>query len=143
VVNFGLFLAAFRLMTAAAIQTSCLWIGVITAAVLWELLQLVGGIYINHVYRHATSVYSQFALVIALFVWLHLGAQVTLYAAEINVVITRRLWPRSLLGPPEAPADQRTLTGLAKIEERDQIEQVDVSFENQEAGLPPGSARRD
>lgn len=128
-VNFGLFLAAFRFMTAATIATSCLWIGVGTAAVLWEILQLVGGLYINHVYRHASSLYSQFAIVIALLIWLRLGAQVTLYAAEINVVITRRLWPRSLFGPPEAPADRQTLTGLAKVEERDATEQVDVSFE--------------
>jgi uncharacterized BrkB/YihY/UPF0761 family membrane protein len=129
-VNFGLFLAAFRLMTAATIPTRCLWIGVATAAVLWEILQLVGGLYINHVWRHASSVYSQFALVIALFVWLHLGAQITLYSAEINVVLARRLWPRSLFGPPEEPADQKTFTALAKVEERDPSEQVDVSFED-------------
>lgn len=133
-VNVALFLCAFRFMTAASIGTSCLWIGVITAAVLWEILQLVGGLYINHVYRHASSVYSQFALVIALFVWLHLGAQVTLYAAEINVVVTRRLWPRNLFGPPEGRADQEALTGLAKIEERDRIEQIDVSFESEGTG---------
>lgn len=132
-VNFGLFLAAFRMMTAATVGTSCLWIGVGTAAVLWEILQLVGGLYINHVYRHASSVYSQFALVIALFVWLHLGAQITIYAAEINVVLQRRLWPRSLFGAPESAADQQTFTALAKVEERDPTEQVDVSFEDRQA----------
>ncbi len=94
-VNFGLFLSAFRFMTSATIATSCLWIGVVVAAVFWEILQLVGGIYINHVYRHASPVGAQFGIVIALLVWLHLGAQITLYAAEINVVATRRLWPRS------------------------------------------------
>jgi YihY family inner membrane protein len=127
-VNFALFLCAFRFMTSATIGTSCLWIGVVTASVLWEVLQLVGGIYINHVYRHASSVYSQFALVLALLVWLRLGAQVTVYSAEINVVVTRHLWPRSLFGPPEEPADQETLTALAKVEERHETEQVDVSF---------------
>jgi membrane protein len=132
-VNFGLFLAAFRFMTAATIPTSCLWIGVGAAAILWEILQLVGGLYINHVWRHASSVYSQFALVIALFVWLHLGAQITLYAAEINVVLARRLWPRSLFGAPEWPADQKTFTALAKVEERDPTEQVDVTFEDGDA----------
>jgi len=128
-VNFALFLTAFRFMTSATIGTSCLWIGVVTATVLWEILQLVGGIYINHVYRHASSVYSQFALVIALLIWLRLGAQVTVYSAEINVVVTRHLWPRSLLGPPEEPADRETLTALAKVEERHQTEEVDVSFQ--------------
>jgi YihY family inner membrane protein len=129
IVNATLFVAAFRFLTSATIPTRCLWIGVAVAASLWEILQIVGGIYINHVYRHASSTYSQFALVIALLVWLHLGAQLTLYAAEINVVVARKLYPRSLLGPPEAPADQETLTALAKVEERDAREQVDVRFQ--------------
>ena len=128
-VNFVLFLAAFRFMTAAAVPTRCMWIGVGFAAVFWEILQVVGGIYINHVYRHASGTYSQFALVIALLVWLHLGAQVTMYAAEINVVLARHLWPRSLMGPPEAYADEKTLRALAKVEERHETEQVDVRFE--------------
>jgi YihY family inner membrane protein len=133
-VNFALFLAAFRFLTAAAVPTSCLWIGVAFAAVFWEILQVVGGLYINHVYRHAQGFYNQFALVIALILWLHLGAQLTMYAAEINVVLARRLYPRSLLGPPEASADQRTLRALAKVEERHDEEQVDVQFHP-----PPGA----
>ena len=94
----------------------------------WEILQVVGGIYINHVYRHASATNSQFALVIALLVWLHLGAQMTMYAAEINVVLARRLWPRSLIGPPDGAADEETLSALAKVEERHETEQVDVHF---------------
>jgi membrane protein len=129
IVNFGLFLAAFRFLTAASIPTRCLWIGVAFAAVFWEILQVGGGLYINHVVRHASPTGSQFAIVIALLVWLHLGAQVTLYAAEINVVVTRKLWPRHLIGPPQAPADEETLRALAKVEERDQSEQVDVHFQ--------------
>ncbi len=131
-VNFGLFLAAFRFLTAATIGTSCLWLGVVVASVFWEVLQVGGGLYINHVWRHATAVYSQFALVIAMLVWLHLGAQLTLYAAEINVVVTRKLWPRSLLGAPTKPADQETLTALAKVEERHDTERVEVEFDTAE-----------
>jgi inner membrane protein YhjD len=127
--NVGLFFAAFRLLTARTVPMSCLWVGVAVAAVAWEILQVVGGYYIGHVLKNTTGTYAQFGLVIALLVWLHLGAQVTLYAAEINVVVTRRLWPRSLFGPPEAPADKRALTALAKVEERHEEEQVDVSFE--------------
>jgi YihY family inner membrane protein len=145
IVNFGLFLAAFRFLTSATIPTRCLWIGVAFAAVVWETLQLVGGLYINHVYRHASSTYSQFALVIALLVWLNLGAQMTLYAAEINVVVARKLWPRSLIGPPEAPADEKTLTALAKVEERSDVEQVDVRFDHGEQSQaherPPAGSR--
>ena len=93
------------------------------------ILQLVGTIYIKHV-AHSTSAYGVFGTVIGLLVWLHLLAQMTLYAAEINVVVVRRLWPRSLLGPPDVPADQETLRALAKVEERHDDEQVDVRFTN-------------
>jgi inner membrane protein YhjD len=127
-VNFALYFAAFRLMTASSIRSRDLLIGVIVAAVVWTILQSIGGYYIGHVLKKASGVGAEFGLVIALLVWLHLGAQITLYAAEINVVLTRRLWPRSLFGPPEAPADKRTLRALAKVEERSDEQQVDVKF---------------
>ena len=128
VLNFSLFMAAFRLMTSRQIGTHCLWVGVTLAAVAWTGLQVLGGIYIGHVFKNSTSTYGFFGIVIALLVWLHLGAQITLYAAEVNVVITRRLWPRSLLGPPTSRADEKTLTDLAKVEERHDNEKVDVEF---------------
>jgi YihY family inner membrane protein len=130
-VNVALFTAAFRFLTSDTVPTRHMWVGVAFAAVFWTVLQFFGGIYINHVVRHASLVGEQFALVLGLLVWLHLGAQMTLYAAEINVVLARRLYPRSLFGPPDAPADEKTLTALAKVEERSDVEQVDVSFDRE------------
>jgi YihY family inner membrane protein len=127
-INFALFAAAFRMLTAPSVATSCLWIGVAIASVLWEILQYFGGYYLEHVVRHANSTYGTFALVLGLLVWLHLGAQTTVYAAEINVVLTRHLWPRRLFDPPR-PEDEKTLRHLAKIEERSQHETVDVHFQ--------------
>jgi len=121
-------LAAFRFMTSRTIATRCLWIGALLAAAAWTILQVLGGIYIGHVFKHSTSTYGFFGIVIALLVWLHLGAQVTLYSAEVNVVVARRLWPRSLLGPPSSRADEKTLRALAKVEERHETEKVDVEF---------------
>ena len=128
--NFALFFAAFRLMTADSVSSRELRTGVIVAGVLWEILQVLGGYYIGHVLKKSTGTYAQFGLVIALLVWLHLGAQLTLYAAEVNVVLKRRLWPRSMFGPPTAPADHETLRALAKVEERSEQEQVDVEFKH-------------
>jgi YihY family inner membrane protein len=128
-VNLCIFLAAFRFLTSATVPTRCLWLGVAVAAVFWEVLQFFGGYYVSHVLRHTSPLGAPFATVIALLVFLHLGAQVTLYAAEINVVVARRLWPRNLLGPPQAPADEETLRALAKVEERDETEHVDVEFQ--------------
>jgi hypothetical protein len=49
---------------------------------------------------------------------LYLGARLTLYAAEVNVVAARRLWPRSLLQPPFANADQPASVDLANQQHR-------------------------
>lgn len=127
--NLAMFAAAFRLLTTASVPTRCLSIGVIVAAILWELLQLAGGFYVDHVIRHATATYGLFATVIGLLAWLHLGAQATLYAAEINVVVARRLWPRSLFSPA-VRGDERTLEAIAKVEERSPAEKIDVRFEH-------------
>jgi YihY family inner membrane protein len=130
ILNFALFMAAFRFLTSDTIPLKSLWVGVLVAGVAWEILQVVGGIYIGHVFKHSKDTYGLFGIVIALLVWLHLGAQLTLYAAEVNVVVSRKLWPRSLFGPPSVPADEKTLTALAKVEERHDTEQVDVSFDS-------------
>jgi membrane protein len=126
--NVALFLTAFRLMTSDTVPVRCLWVGVAFAAVFWELLQVLGGYYIGHVLKHTTGTYAQFGLVIALLVWLHLGAQLTLFAAEINVVLNRKLWPRSLFSPA-IQADEQALEALAKVEERSDREKIDVRFE--------------
>jgi membrane protein len=136
-VNFWLYVAAFRFLTVASVPTRCLWLGSAVGAVFLEILQLVGGIYVKHVITNASETYGTFATVIGLLVWLHLLAQMTLYSAEINVVVMRRLYPRSLLGPPDEPADQETLRALAKVEERHDTEQVDVSFDNGQTASQP------
>jgi YihY family inner membrane protein len=129
--NVIVFATAFRLLTDPDVATRDLWPGVVIAAVAWELLQVLGGIYFNHVVRGASETYGTFATVIGLLAWLHLGATFTVLAAETNVVRTRRLWPRSLFGV-ERPEDEQALRDLAKIEERDRRETVDVSFETKQ-----------
>jgi membrane protein len=124
-VNGALFFAAFRLMTDDDVRSRELRTGTITASVLWTFLQSISTVYIHHV--KSTS-YGTFSTVILLIIWLHLGAQVFMYSAEVNVVTTRRLWPRSFFGPPLAPADQETLTALAKVEERSEHQTVAVDF---------------
>jgi membrane protein len=94
--NLALFFAVFRLLTSEEIATRDLITGVIVAAVLWQILQHVGGFYVEHVVRHAKETSGLFAFVLGLLTWLYLGGQVTLIAAEVNVVRTRKLWPRSL-----------------------------------------------
>lgn len=94
--NLLLFFAVFRMLTAEEIDTTDLIPGVVVAAILWQLLQHVGGFYVDHVVRHAKETSGVFAFVLGLLTWLYLGGQVTVLAAEVNVVRARRLWPRRL-----------------------------------------------
>jgi YihY family inner membrane protein len=98
-VNVGVFLAAFRFLSSEPPEWRDLMPGAIVAAFLWEALQLLGGVYINHI-KHSESAYGTFALVLGILAWLHLGAQMTVYCAEFNTVLAKRAWPRALLGGP-------------------------------------------
>jgi membrane protein len=126
--NFALFMLAFKLLTAAQLSWRELVPGAMFAAVAWAVLQSLGGVYIKHVVSKASNTYGTFALVIGVLAWLHLGAQLTLYGAELNSVLARRLYPRSLFGPPDTEADQSALRALAEVEERSDEQQVDVEF---------------
>jgi YihY family inner membrane protein len=136
VLNLATFLLAFKLLTAADVSWRELLPGAITAAVLWQLLQLLGGYYIEHLLKRTGPLYGVFALVLGLLAWLYLGAQLTIFAAEINVVRARRLWPRSLFGEPLLDADKRALSESAETEERVHEENVEVDFD----GPPVSSA---
>ena len=85
-VNVGLFLLAFRVLTPKQIPTRQLLAGALVAGVAWQVLQAVGGFLVGHYLRHTSQVYGVFAIVLGLLFWLYLGARLTLYAAEVNVV---------------------------------------------------------
>jgi membrane protein len=132
VLNLALFMTAFKLLTAVDVSWRELLPGVIVAAVFWQLLQHLGGFYVDHELKRTGPLYGVFALVLGLLAWLYLGAQLTIFAAEINVVRLRRLWPRSFFSDPLLEADRRALTSSAEVEERVHAENVDVSFDRSE-----------
>jgi membrane protein len=136
--NFVLFMLAFKVLTAAEVEWHDLIPGAITAAVFWQLLQHLGGYYVDHELKHTQPLYGVFAVVLGLLAWLYLGAQMTMIAAEVNVVKTRRLWPRSFFNDPLLEADRRALTHSAESEERIPAEDVQVSFDDSSADAPAG-----
>jgi YihY family inner membrane protein len=128
-VNLLLFFTVFRLLTSDEVATRDLIPGVVAGAVLFQILQHVGGVYVDHVLRHAKQTSGLFAFVLGLLTWLYLAGQVTMLAAEINVVRARRLWPRSFFSDPLLDADRRALTSSAVAEERVSEENVEVTFD--------------
>jgi YihY family inner membrane protein len=127
--NLALFMTAFKLLTAVEVSWRDLLPGVIVAAVFWQLLQHLGGYYIDHELKHTGPLYGVFALVLGLLAWLYLGAQLTIFAAEVNVVRLHRLWPRSFFSDQLLDADKRAMTSSAEVEERVEQENVEVSFD--------------
>ena len=96
--NMVVFGAVFMLLGQRSASLADLLPGIVLAAVCWSALQLVGGYFVSHQIRNATPTYGTFALVLGLLVWIQLGAMLTVFSAELNVVRARGLWPRSLLG---------------------------------------------
>jgi membrane protein len=106
VLNVGMFWLGFRLATVRRVRWRDLRIGATIAAVVWQVLQVAGGYVVAHQLHRAEELYGTFGVVLGLITWLFLQAEVTLYAAEVDVVLARRLWPRSLPGAGPAGAGQ-------------------------------------
>jgi membrane protein len=117
VLNVGVFWLVFRLATAKEVGTRTILPSAAAAAVVWQILQLLGT-FLVHRMAGSSSVYGVFGVVLGLLAWLYLGAQLTLYAVEANVVAVRRLWPRSLAPPPLTKEDRRAYRLYAQIQER-------------------------
>ncbi len=116
--NIGVFWLAFRLATASEVRTRDLLLGAVLGAIVWQVLQTLGGYLIARDVSKSSSLYGTFALVLGLLTWLFLQAQLTLYAVEINVVRVRKLWPRSLAPPPLTEQDRAAYQLYAETQER-------------------------
>jgi YihY family inner membrane protein len=126
--NFLLLLVMFQVLTGTKLRWRWLLPGAAVGALGWSVLQTVGVQLLNHQLARANLLYGVFAVVLVLIGWLYLSTQLVLYAAEVNVVLARRLWPRSLLQPPLTEPDRRVLTALARTEERRPEQRVQVTF---------------
>ncbi|MCU1466075.1 MAG: YihY/virulence factor BrkB family protein [Actinomycetia bacterium] len=134
--NIGLYVVAFRVLTPKQIELRALVPGAVLGGIGWTLLQFLGTYLVDHQLKHTSQVYGVFAVVLGLVAWLYLNAQLTMYAAEFNVVRARHLWPRTLLQPPLSAADRVVLRDIAKQEARRPEQTVMVGFDDP-AAVPP------
>jgi YihY family inner membrane protein len=124
VLNIGLFWLAFRLGTASEIRWRQLWLGAVIGGIIWQVLQYVGSYFVSHQLAHASPEYGTFAIVLGLIAWLYLEAELTLYAVQINVVCTYRLWPRSIAPPPYTDQDRHAQQLYAQAAKR--FDEMDI-----------------
>jgi membrane protein len=101
----------------------------LASAVVWQILQLAGGLIVGHQLAHDKSLYGIFGIVLGLLAWLYLQAQATLYAVEGAMVRARKLWPRSLAPPPLTPQDRAAYELYAAAGERRADQHVKVHID--------------
>jgi YihY family inner membrane protein len=142
VLNVALYIAAFRALTPASTPTRDLIPGAVLGGVAYSVLLSIGTALVQHQLRHAEAVYGQFGLVLGLLAYLALVAQLSLYAAELNVVRSRHLWPRGMT-EPLTDADRRALRALVRQEQRSEEELITVGFDRDPPGLLDHPAARD
>jgi YihY family inner membrane protein len=131
--NVGLFTAAFQLLTARDLHIRNVITGGVVAGSLWFLLQIFGSRFVSREAEHAGSVYGYFGLVLAVVAWLYLQSLILVMAAEINVVLHGRLWPRALLTPftddvELTKADQKAYAMYARAQRFKGFQRITTDF---------------
>ena len=110
--------------------------GAALVAVLWQLLQLVGGLYVEHVIKKASEMNAIFALVLGLVALVYIATVLAMLGIEVNVVLVKRLYPRALLTPFTdavrlTEADERVYREYAQAQRHKGFEQIEVAFGDQ------------
>jgi len=132
-INAGAFVFAFRFAAARNLTVRDVAPGAVAAAIIWQLLQTFGVVYVGHVVRSASAINGVFALVLGLLAFLYVTATAVVLCVEANVVRVDHLHPRSLLTPftddvDLTRGDRRAYTGQAKAQRAKGFEEVDVRY---------------
>jgi YihY family inner membrane protein len=133
VANALLYLAGFRVLTPKGVPWRQLVPGAIAGGAFWTVLQALGA-YLVHHYLRSDSVYGVFATVLGLVAWVYFGVQAVVYAAEVNVVLARHMWPRAIVQPPLTEADRQSMALQALQNQRRPEQQVRVTFTDRPHG---------
>ena len=128
VIDVVLFAASFRVLTVARVTTRQVLPGALLAAACLLGLQALGGLFVTKMLAGSSQTYGGFAAVIGLLSWLLIASELILIAAELDVVLARRLWPRSLTGEL-LEADKHALRASAFAAQLDPRQHITVTFQ--------------
>jgi uncharacterized BrkB/YihY/UPF0761 family membrane protein len=132
-VSGGLVFVLMRLSAARPERQRTTLPGAMLTAVLWQLVQQGGALYVTHVLAGADAVNQTFGLVLGLMAAIFLLAVSGMLGIELNVVLGKHLWPRALLTPFTdavrlTDADRRAYQGYAAAQRHKGFETVSVEF---------------
>jgi membrane protein len=140
VVLVGLLLTVvFRLAAARRHHLKRSAPGAFTVAVLWLVLQEVGQYFTTQVLAGTRGMDAAFGLVLGLVGIIYVASFVGVIGIEVNVVLARDLWPRSLrtlfVDRPElTDADRRAYASYAQAQRHKTSEEVQVAFKDPDTG---------
>ena len=101
-------LAVYRLVLGRSVPHRDHMPGAVIMGVgVWGLT-LIGGLYVQRVIARMTNVFGPFASTIGLLAYVSLLIQIFVLATEVNVVRSKRLWPRALTHDLDEP-DRRAI----------------------------------
>jgi membrane protein len=134
VVNAGVLALMMRLSTPQRERLREVLPGAAVIAVLWQVLQVLGGVYVSHVIAGASAMNGVFAVVLGLVALLYIASVMAMLGLETNVVLAKHLYPRALLTPftdavELTDADRRVYREYAQAQRHKGFEQVQVIFE--------------
>ena len=119
IINSALYYAAFTVLTVKVVGPRGLWPGAIMGGVAFTALITVGTGLLTHQLANAKGTYGTFGGVIGIVAILLLLAKVSIYAAELNPVLARTLYPRALpMIKDPTEADFQVLIDLAHAQQR-------------------------
>jgi len=132
--NAAVFVLGFRITTVRRLTTRQVLPGALTAAVVWQLLQSFGGVYVARVVANASAVDAVFALVLGLLAFIYVAAVALMLCVEIDVVRVDHLHPRALLTPfvdhkDLTEGDERVFSDAARAQRAVRHQEVDVRFD--------------
>ncbi len=144
--NAVVFVFVFRKATARVLSVSDVFRGAVAAALVWQLLQSFGVIYVASVVKNATDTNGVFAFVLGLIAFLYLAALALVLCVEADAVRLDRLWPRSLMTPFTdrvvlTEGDRRAYTSQVEVQQMKGFERIDVSFTDQPPLAPAARVR--
>jgi uncharacterized BrkB/YihY/UPF0761 family membrane protein len=143
IINAALYFATFTLLTPKVIGPRGLLPGAIAGAVAFTALITIGTGLITHQLKNSSTTYGTFGSVIGIVAFLLLLAKLSMYAAELNPVLARRLYPRALpLGGEPTDADREVLASLVYAERRRDDQAIGVGFGDDAADEAASDATR-
>jgi uncharacterized BrkB/YihY/UPF0761 family membrane protein len=142
-INAALYFATFALLTAKVIGPRGLLPGAALGAVVFTALITVGAGLVTHQLKHTSETYGTFGTVIGIVAFLLILAKLSLYAAELNPVLSRNLYPRALpLGGEPTEADLEVFSRLVHQEKRREDQAIGVGFGDDAAEEAAADAER-